>query len=177
MPRHGGLGLQRMGPLRIAVNVSPRQLQHDDLVGQVERVLAETGLAGRAAGAGAHRDGAAARGRSDRGDHRRLRALGIGLALDDFGTGYSSLSHLRQYPIQRLKMDPRAGSPATAATPPWRGDHRASPASSGSRWARGVETAEQLALLGSFGCEEAQGFYLGRPMPAHDVAGALRIAA
>ena len=43
--------------------------------------------------------------------------------------------------------------------------------------AEGVETAEQLALLGSFGCEEAQGFYLGRPMPAHDVAGALRIAA
>ena len=43
--------------------------------------------------------------------------------------------------------------------------------------AEGVETAEQLALLGSYGCEEAQGFFLGRPMPAQDVAGSLRMAA
>jgi EAL domain-containing protein (putative c-di-GMP-specific phosphodiesterase class I) len=43
--------------------------------------------------------------------------------------------------------------------------------------AEGVETPEQLALLGSFGCEEGQGFHLGRPVPAQDVAGVLRVAA
>jgi EAL domain-containing protein (putative c-di-GMP-specific phosphodiesterase class I) len=43
--------------------------------------------------------------------------------------------------------------------------------------AEGVESAKQLALLGSFGCEEAQGYFLGRPMPAQDVAGSLRLAA
>jgi diguanylate cyclase (GGDEF)-like protein len=169
-----------MGPLRIAVNVSPRQLQHDDLVGQVERVLAHTGLApGRleleftetallledeAIGDAIH----------------RLRALGVGLALDDFGTGYSSLSHLRQYPIQRLKMDRSFVQGITGD----RGDAAVARAIIGlarelrlAVVAEGVETAEQLALLGSFGCEEAQGFHLGRPMPAHAVAGAYRLAA
>jgi EAL domain-containing protein (putative c-di-GMP-specific phosphodiesterase class I) len=169
-----------MGPLRIAVNVSPRQLQHDDLVGQVARVLAETGLApGRleleftetallledeAIGDAIH----------------RLRDLGVGLALDDFGTGYSSLAHLRQYPIQRLKMDRSFVRGITGD----RGDAAVARAIIGlarelrlAVVAEGVETAEQLALLGSFGCEEAQGFHLGRPMPAHAVAGAYRIAA
>ena len=169
-----------IGPLRIAVNVSPRQLQHDDLVSQVERVLAQTGLAADrlelefTESALLLEDGAIAE------TIARLHRLGIGLALDDFGTGYSSLSHLRQYPIQRLKMDRSFVHGITSD----RGDAAVARAIIGlarelrlAVVAEGVESAEQLALLGGFGCEEAQGFFLGRPMPAHDVAGSLPIAA
>ena len=169
-----------MGPLRIAVNVSPRQLQHDGLVGQVERVLSETGLPAGRLELELTETALLLEDEAITETIARLRALGIGLALDDFGTGYSSLSHLRQYPIQRLKMD-RSFVHGITGDP---GDAAVARAIIGlarelrlAVVAEGVETAEQLALLGSFGCEEAQGFYLGRPMPAHDVAGALRIAA
>jgi predicted signal transduction protein with EAL and GGDEF domain len=85
-----------MGPLRIAVNVSPRQLQHDGLVGQVERVLAETGLAAGRLELEFTESALLLEDEAIAETIARLRALGIGLALDDFGTGYSSLSHLRQ---------------------------------------------------------------------------------
>ena len=169
-----------MGPLRMAVNVSPRQLQHDDLVGQVERVLAETGLAASRLELEFTETALLLEDDAIAATIHRLRDLGVGLALDDFGTGYSSLSHLRQYPIQRLKMD-RSFVRGIAGN---RGDAAVARAIIGlarelrlAVVAEGVETAEQLALVGSFGCEEAQGFYLGHPMPAHDVAGSFRIAA
>ncbi|MGD9512359.1 MAG: EAL domain-containing protein, partial [Geminicoccaceae bacterium] len=95
-----GLALER-----IAVNVSPRQLQHDDLVEAASRALAESGLA--ATRLELELTETALLPEDEKIDETlaRLRALGIGLALDDFGAGYASLSHLRQYPIQRLKMD------------------------------------------------------------------------
>ena len=169
-----------MGSLRIAVNVSPRQLQHDDLVGQVERVLAETGLAAERLELEFTETALLLEDEAIAETIARLRALGVGLALDDFGTGYSSLSHLRQYPIQRLKMDRSFVRGITSD----RGDAAVARAIIGlarelrlAVVAEGVETAEQLTLLGSFGCEEGQGFHLGRPVPAHDVAGVLQLAA
>ncbi|WP_093391498.1 EAL domain-containing protein [Halopseudomonas xinjiangensis] len=102
----------------------------------------------------------------------RLKELGVHIAVDDFGTGYSSLNYLKDFPIDTLKID-RSFIQAMHA---------------GSRDARlaeaivamgrslqlmviaeGVETAEQLELLRSFGCDEVQGFYLGKPMTAEDL--------
>lgn len=99
----------------------------------------------------------------------RLRALGYGLSLDDFGTGYSSLSHLRQLPVDTIKIDRSfiedlnenrqdrvmvAGIIELAAHLDMR------------VLAEGVEQQEQLDVLDSLGCDEAQGFYIGRPMSA-----------
>lgn len=99
----------------------------------------------------------------------RLRALGYGLSLDDFGTGYSSLSHLRQLPVDTIKIDRSfieglnenrqdrvmvAGIIELAAHLDMR------------VLAEGVEQSEQLDVLDSLGCDEAQGFYIGRPMSA-----------
>ena len=169
-----------MGPLRIAVNVSPRQLQHDDLVGQVERVLAETGLAAERLELELTETALLLEDEAIADAIGRLRELGVGLALDDFGTGYSSLSHLREYPIQRLKMDRSFVRGITGD----RGDAALARAIIGlarelrlAVVAEGVETAEQLSLLIGFGCEEGQGFHLGRPVPAREVAGVLRLAA
>ena len=169
-----------LGPLRIAVNVSLRQLQQDELVAQVERVLAETGLAAARLELEFTEAALLAEDAVIGRNIGRLHRLGVGLALDDFGTGCSSLGHLRRYPIQRLKMDPstvrgiardRTDAAVARAIVGLARDLRLGVV------AEGVETHEQLTLLGSFGCEEAQGFLLGRPMPAQDVAGSLRLAA
>ena len=104
---------------------------------------------------------------------RRLHEAGVMIALDDFGTGYASLANLRQFPIDRLKIDKsfvQNGEDAaivkaviTLGT------------SMGMKVvAEGVEDAEQLRALASYGCDQIQGYHFGRPMPASEVAGFLR---
>ncbi len=98
-----------------------------------------------------------------------LKDLGVALALDDFGTGYSSLSHLRRFPIDTIKIDKsftaEIGASADTAT-----IIRAIVALARSLGvetvAEGVETAAQLRFLSMLGCHHAQGYHLGRPVPA-----------
>lgn len=173
----GGSGL---APGRIAVNVSARQLQHDDLADIVSHALDETGLPAGCLELELTETALLPEDEKIAETLARLRALGVGLALDDFGTGYSSLSHLRQYPIQRLKMD-RSFVRGIMTN---RGDAAVAQAIIDlarelnlAVVAEGVETAEQLAVLRSLGCEEGQGFLIGRPLPAREVAGMLQVAA
>ncbi len=106
----------------------------------------------------------------------RIRALGVGVALDDFGTGYSSLSYLARFPLDCLKIDRgfitnMTHRPADAAIV------RAILSMArnlGIRTvAEGVETQAQLRMLAQEGCDQVQGFLLGRPMPAEDLAALL----
>jgi len=98
-----------------------------------------------------------------------LKALGIRLSLDDFGTGYSSLAYLRQFPIDKLKIDQRfvRGLPfndddaAIARTIVAMGHQLRMVVA-----AEGIETAEQAEFLHAIGCDELQGFHLGRPVRA-----------
>ncbi|WP_372426939.1 bifunctional diguanylate cyclase/phosphodiesterase [Salinarimonas chemoclinalis] len=105
-----------------------------------------------------------------------LRRLGVRLAMDDFGTGYSSLGYLERFPFDKLKIDGSfvkriASTEADAIV-------RAI-ASLGERLgmtitAEGVETSEQLRLVREVGCQEAQGYHVGRPVPAEEIRHRLR---
>jgi len=157
--------------LGVTVNVSGRQLFHESLVGDVERVAAESGIAPGTLGLEITESVL-----MDEGDAvtvlEALRARGARLSLDDFGTGYSSLSYLKRFPLDTLKIDRAFVSGLGTGQ-----DDAALVATIVSMAgtlglevvAEGVETEEQLRLLRDLGCDRAQGFLLARPLPPADL--------
>lgn len=161
-------------PLQVAVNLSPAQFMHGDVVGLVHSILIETGLAP---------------GRLeleitegvliedfDRGLAllRRLKALGVRISMDDFGSGYSSLSYLQAFPFDKIKIDrgfiinlgrnPQSAAIVRAVIDLGHGLEM-------SIIAEGVETVDQLAFLAKEGCDGVQGYLLGKPLPIGKYAG------
>lgn len=161
-----------IGPLRVGVNVSPRQFRQAQLVEVVGQVLDETGLDPALLDLEVTEsmlmDGVEA--------NRQLTALegmGVHLSLDDFGTGYSSLAYLRRFPIDVLKID-RA---FVADVLKNEDDAVIAEAIIGLAHnlrinvvAEGVEDGAQLDFLKQAGCDVIQGFLVARPMPADDFA-------
>ena len=95
------------------------------------------------------------------------------IAIDDFGTGYSSLSYLTKFPIDALKID--QSFVRQISTSPGRHNIVTAVISMGQSLklrvvAEGVETQEELAFLQAHNCEEAQGYYFSRPVPAQKFA-------
>ncbi len=155
-------------PHRIAVNLSPVQLAHTDLPRLVHQILLETGL--QPSRLELEITETAMITDMDRTTHvlRQLKLLGVSVAMDDFGTGYSSLSTLRAFPFDKIKLD-RSFMAELDGGPQSKAIIRAVLALGESLnipvLAEGVETAEQLAFLTEQGCDEVQGYLLGRPGP------------
>jgi EAL domain-containing protein (putative c-di-GMP-specific phosphodiesterase class I) len=106
----------------------------------------------------------------------RLRDLGVQIAIDDFGTGYSNLRYLQRFPAQRLKIDRsfitdihRNAEDAAIVRAIITLGHSLEM----RVVAEGVENSAQLELLRGLGCDEVQGFLLGHPMPAAELAARL----
>jgi diguanylate cyclase (GGDEF)-like protein len=104
---------------------------------------------------------------------RRIKALGVGIVMDDFGTGYSSLSYLWRFPFDKIKID-RAflqslGAGNQAAEMIVRTIVGLGHSLQMRVTIEGVEDADQVAFVRDIGCDEAQGFYFGRPVPACDL--------
>lgn len=153
--------------LKLAVNLSPLQFLHDDLVGSVERVLKETRLDPARLDLEVTeglliKDAAGALATLE-----RLKALGVSISMDDFGTGYSSLSYFRMFPFDKVKID--RSFVQDIANPQARAIVR-SVIGLGHGLdvpvlAEGVETPEQLEALRAEGCDQVQGYLISRPNP------------
>lgn len=164
-------------PICVAVNLSPRQFANEKLLGEIAEVLKETGIPphlleleiteGMVIG-----DTAAA-------VHllTAIKHLGVRLAIDDFGTGYSSLGQLKNFPIDTLKVDrsfirdivsnaeDKAITEAIIAI---------GKTLSMTVVAEGVETGDQEAFLREHACDEIQGYYFSKPLPAEAFAQLMR---
>jgi EAL domain-containing protein (putative c-di-GMP-specific phosphodiesterase class I) len=155
--------------LVLSINLSARQLFDEQLVDRIEEVRTRYGLAPAQLEFEITESSAMQDTDYALRVLGRLRARGYGLSLDDFGTGFSSLSHMRQLPVDTIKIDQsfvhnlvadRQQRVLVAGIIELTGHL-------GMRvLAEGVETAEQLDILDSLGCDEAQGYLIGRPMPA-----------
>ncbi|WP_247816275.1 EAL domain-containing protein [Bradyrhizobium sp. 40] len=153
-------------PLRIAVNISAAQFRRENLETQVKRALRESGLAPArleleiTEGVLIEDVGRASE------TMKRLKSLGVLIALDDFGTGYSSLSYLYAFPLDRIKID-RFFVASLGTSDKSIGIVRAVIGLTHSFGipvlAEGVETNEQMSMLVSMGCDEMQGYLIGRP--------------
>ena len=163
---------RRAAPIRVAVNVSPLQLRRRDFVPGLLSSI--TPLAGAAGGIDIEITESMLMQDIELSIRKleQLREAGIGVAIDDFGTGYSSLRLLSRLPVDTLKID-RSFIQGIA-----QGPHAMTLVSTIISLARafdmrvvaeGVETSEQLDLLRVMGCEQAQGFYWGRPVPSSQV--------
>ncbi|NYH10147.1 putative bifunctional diguanylate cyclase/phosphodiesterase [Pseudomonas moraviensis] len=156
-------------PIRMSVNTSAIDFRQRHFVEGIEQVLAQTGLDPRLLELEITEGVLMQNVDATMSALNRLKALGVRLAIDDFGTGYSSLSYLRRFPIDVLKIDQSF----------IRGlSHDSSDAalvgaiiSLGKSLnlnviAEGVETAQQLAFLKDHHCEEGQGYYFSKALPA-----------
>ncbi|MCM2257154.1 MAG: EAL domain-containing protein [Vicinamibacteria bacterium] len=160
------------GTMRMAVNLSPRQFQQQDLVRAVDRALAESGADPRLLELEITESLAMQNVPETIATLSALRERGIRSAVDDFGTGHSSLSYLKRLPIDTVKIDRSfvAGVPGDADD--------AAIVSAVIRMAHslklrvvaeGVENGRQLRFLARHGCEEVQGFLFGEAVPAAEL--------
>jgi EAL domain-containing protein (putative c-di-GMP-specific phosphodiesterase class I) len=162
------------------VNVSARQLASDRLPGTVAAILEETGLPPAHLCVEVTETLLIEDPAMSVATLSALKALGVQVAVDDFGTGYSSLQHLRNFPIDCVKIDrsfvrglPDSSEDAAIVGAVIELGH----ALGLSVTAEGVETDAQQANLLASGCDTAQGFLWSRPEPADVVEAQLRAAA
>jgi EAL domain-containing protein (putative c-di-GMP-specific phosphodiesterase class I) len=167
-----------IAPARIAVNFSALQFKiPGEVTKEIDAVLAETGLPAHMLEVELTESTMMVTTKGHGGVLQELRKRGVTIAVDDFGTGYSSLAYLRRFPVDRIKLaqefiiDLVAGSSDAMIVQAAIGLARTLGA---DMIAEGVETEQQLALLKSWGCRAAQGYYFARPAEAEDIARLLR---
>jgi diguanylate cyclase (GGDEF)-like protein/PAS domain S-box-containing protein len=160
------------GPLKVSVNLSVRQFQHPQLLEDIARIVGESGLDAQYLNLEITESVGIADVGSTNTTLLKLKELGLHLALDDFGTGYSALNYLKNYPFDTLKLDRTfidgLGRDAedTAIV------HAAIAFANALNLrvtAEGIETAEQLVELQRLGCDQGQGYYFAKPMPADEM--------
>jgi diguanylate cyclase (GGDEF)-like protein/PAS domain S-box-containing protein len=160
----------------VAINLSARQLQQADLAGAVERIVARAGVDPALLEFELTESMLMANPEAAVEILKRIKALGIRLSVDDFGTGYSSLAYLKRFPLDALKIDRTfvrdlPDDPDDAAIT--KAVIRLAHSLSLKVVAEGVENADQLRELEHYGCDQIQGYYVSRPLPAHGCAALL----
>ena len=158
-----------LAPVRVAVNLSARQLKQRDFPETVAQALSDSGLPAHLLELEITESAVMEQPKEAIQLLTELRGMGVTLAIDDFGTGYSSLAYLKLFPIDHLKIDrsfvadiehdlnDRSIAFGTFALAHSLGLNVI---------AEGVETEDQLELLSCNGCDEIQGYLFSKPLPA-----------
>jgi EAL domain-containing protein (putative c-di-GMP-specific phosphodiesterase class I) len=157
--------------LRIGVNLSPSQFRSGDLAGAVAQALARTGLNPTSLELEVTEDILLHDEQGALNTFLKIQALGVRIVFDDFGTCFASLSYLKKFPLDGLKID-RSFVLGLLANP----DDAAIVSSTVGLSkqlgltviAEGIENRATADFLVRMGCEEGQGYFFGRPMPAAD---------
>jgi diguanylate cyclase (GGDEF)-like protein len=157
-------------PLTISINLSAKQFAQPDLIGQVKRILEETGLAAEYVKLEITESVVMKNAEIATAMLMQLCALGVHLSIDDFGTGYSSLSYLHRFPVKTLKIDRsfigRMGHGGENSEIV-RTINTLAQNLGMEVIAEGVETVEQLEQLKSMDCTLGQGYLFSRPLDAN----------
>ena len=168
-----------MPHLKMAVNLSARQFNQANLLRMIQGILEETGIDPRSGALELELTESMVMHNVEASVDtlKRLHEMGLQISIDDFGTGYSSLSYLRRFAINTLKIDQSFVRDITVD--PEDAALASMIVTLGHSLklnvlAEGVETIEQLHLLQAMGCNEAQGFYLSKPLPAEALDPLLR---
>ncbi|RKZ94458.1 MAG: hypothetical protein DRQ40_05825 [Gammaproteobacteria bacterium] len=157
--------------IKISVNLSPRQFQHQNLIDLVGQTLADSGLSP------VYLDLEIVEGTAMHDIEKtiaslqQLKKLGLSISIDDYGTGYSTLSYIKKFPVDTLKIDmsfiqnlvENAGDRAIVSSTIILAHNLGL-----SVVAEGVEDTQQLELLQNLDCDEIQGYYFSRPLPADE---------
>ena len=168
---------QGLPPLRVAVNLSVRQLLQKNFADTVESVLVDTGLPPELLELEITESTLMEHAQDTLQALHRLRSLGVRLSIDDFGTGYSSLSYLKRFPVDIIKIDrsfvrdvPQDADDAAIIA----GIVALAHSLRLEVVAEGVETLAQLNYLRGQSCDILQGFYLSAAVPAEEFAQLVR---
>jgi diguanylate cyclase (GGDEF)-like protein len=154
---------------RIAVNVSATQFQQRELIDVVRRALDDAGIAASKLEIELTESAVMSNTEESAAILQQLSRMGVIVSVDDFGTGYSSMSCLHRFPLDKLKIDRsfiQALTTSSEAAAVVQGIIGLAHSLRLKVIAEGVETAEQMHFLRSYGCDQLQGFYLSPPLPA-----------
>ena len=162
---------QGLPPLRVAVNLSARQFAHDGLHAAIVGALEESSLSPSRLELEITESMTMENPEHATQWLQKIKALGITVAIDDFGTGYSSLGYLKRFPIDSVKIDRSFIKDIPGDTDDEAITQAIIAMGHSLRLkviAEGVESAEHAEFLTRHGCDEAQGYYFGKPVPADE---------
>jgi diguanylate cyclase (GGDEF)-like protein/PAS domain S-box-containing protein len=162
-----------LGKIRVAVNVSSRQVREERFVSQVAESVREHHIDPRLLEFELTESTLMTHGDATDTTLRKLKDLGVSISIDDFGTGYSNLAYLKRFQVDALKIDIAFIRDVTTNAD----DAAIAVAIINMAHslrlrviAEGVETREQLEFLRAHGCDEVQGYFLSRPLPADELS-------
>jgi EAL domain-containing protein (putative c-di-GMP-specific phosphodiesterase class I) len=155
--------------IKVGFNVSPKQLGDTGFITQLEALLASEELDPRRLDAEITENVMFKDGSRVKKVFEKLKKMGVSISVDDFGSGYSTLSYLSKYPFDRAKLDKTLieclSTDGASAKNIVKAAIDIAHSAGIQALAEGVEKTEQLEILKELGCDQVQGFLLGRPVP------------
>lgn len=157
--------------ITLALNVSPRDFQYDDFIGEISRTIARYDINPEGLEIELTENGLMETSNQVMQLLHRLKSLGVSLAIDDFGTGHSSIAYLKHFPVDKLKID--RSFVKDLGTENMDKTIIDTIVKMGKNFelkvlAEGIETQQQQAILTELHCDIAQGYYFSKPLPIDD---------